>query len=154
METPRIWNAPRTWRFSAAARQPEVFFLRDHITLLQDLVRDWTYDPNPPDVSRFLPTAYEFNVNTTDLKLRMCMNEHNVINQTNDLDENSELVPYDKRIPANQILIGESLLHTRRPDHGSGAAVSILGFHARDCTDSFSNQGGRFFVRSRLKDAY
>ncbi|RKP27397.1 hypothetical protein SYNPS1DRAFT_3668, partial [Syncephalis pseudoplumigaleata] len=42
MDTPRLWNAKRLWTFSAAVNQPEIFLLRDHITLIQDLINDWT----------------------------------------------------------------------------------------------------------------
>ncbi|KAI8057143.1 hypothetical protein BDF22DRAFT_227395 [Syncephalis plumigaleata] len=88
MDSPRIWNAKRLWTYSIAITEPEIFLLRDHITLIQDLINDWTAGP-APDMAHFIPMAYEYHVSLTDLKLRMCVNEHNVINQTNDFDENA-----------------------------------------------------------------
>jgi hypothetical protein len=90
MNSPRIWNAKRLWTYSVAITKPEIFLLRDHITLIQDLINDWTAGPSP-DMAHFIPMAYEYHVSLTDVKLHMCVNEHNVINQTNDFDENGKL---------------------------------------------------------------
>ncbi|KAI9592098.1 hypothetical protein BDF19DRAFT_498830 [Syncephalis fuscata] len=88
MESPRIWNAKRLWTYSVSVNKPEIFLLRDHITLVVDLINDWTAGP-PADMAHFIPMAYEYHISLSDLKLRMCVNEHNVINQTNDFDENA-----------------------------------------------------------------
>ncbi|RKP04573.1 hypothetical protein THASP1DRAFT_33643 [Thamnocephalis sphaerospora] len=91
MEMPRVWNAQRTWTYNVSLQEAEIFLLRDHITLVQDLINDWTAGP-PPTMAHFIPIIYEYNIAIADVKLRLNVNEHNVINRNNDLDENGTTV--------------------------------------------------------------
>jgi hypothetical protein len=91
METPRGWNALRTWTYNVTAYKPKIFLLRDHITLIQDLINDWTSGP-PPTMEQFIPMIYEYSISLMNVELRMNVNEHNVINRNVDLEENGGLV--------------------------------------------------------------
>jgi len=61
--------------------------LRDHITLLQDLIKDWTSGPSP-DQLHFIPMEYRFNPRFTNFELFLYVNEHNIINNPMDIEDN------------------------------------------------------------------
>ncbi|ORZ34220.1 hypothetical protein BCR44DRAFT_106556, partial [Catenaria anguillulae PL171] len=95
MPSPQVWNAPRTWDVGVALDAPVVHLLRDHITLIQDLVADWgavdVRIPRPPGhpLGVFVPFTYRVKVSVKDIELRLCVNELNVIDVPNDLAENN-----------------------------------------------------------------
>jgi hypothetical protein len=97
------WNAPRTWKINIIASETSSFLLRDHITLFQDLVYDWTVvDPISSNeaaaVFQFVPLKYDISVEVKDLKLYLCVNELNIIDSPNDVDENSYIVLHAKKL--------------------------------------------------------
>ena len=64
-----------------------IYLLRDHITLLQDLIKDWTSGPSP-DQLHFIPMEYRFNPRFTNFELFLYVNEHNIINNPIDIEDN------------------------------------------------------------------
>ncbi|KAJ3214361.1 hypothetical protein HDU67_001749 [Dinochytrium kinnereticum] len=87
MESPLIWNAERAWDFRLNLRRSKIFILRDHLTLLQDLIADFTSGP-PLDPLQFTPIKYGISGVLNESEISLCTNYNNVIYQPNDLDEN------------------------------------------------------------------
>ncbi|KAF9403909.1 hypothetical protein BGX21_007478 [Mortierella sp. AD011] len=91
LQNPLIWNAQRDWDFEVTLEAAEAFILRDHITLLQDLSKDWTSGP-PVDMAHFVPFKYEFDIKLPDFKINTFVNEHNIINEPTEKDENAYII--------------------------------------------------------------
>ncbi|KAI9492938.1 hypothetical protein BDB00DRAFT_872979 [Zychaea mexicana] len=88
MHSPIVWNTHREWEFNGSVREPQVFLLRDHVFLFQDLIKDWTSTP-PADLLHFIPVTYNFTVNIHEPLIYLCVNEHNIISNPNALDDNA-----------------------------------------------------------------
>lgn len=87
LNNPLIWNAQRDWDFEFTMDSAKIFLLRDHITLVQDLAKDWTSGP-PVEMTYFVPFKYEFDIQLPNFQLYTYVNEHNIINEPTELDEN------------------------------------------------------------------
>ena len=92
LRTPLVWNGSRTWTYDITLLTPRLFLLRDHITLFQDLIYDWSTGP-PVELKLFVPMTYEMKLVMKDLQIFLCCNELNVIDQPNDLDDNGMTSP-------------------------------------------------------------
>ncbi|CAO3695982.1 unnamed protein product [Umbelopsis ramanniana] len=88
MEAPLIWNAHRTWNFNFGVSHPEIFLLRDHVFLLQDLVKDWTAD-STTDLTHCIPITYKMQLKLNNAMLYLCVNQDNIINNPNVIDDNA-----------------------------------------------------------------
>ena len=64
-----------------------IYLLRDHVTLLQDLMADWNARP-AANFDHFVPCDYRFKWLMQDVKIFLCVNEGNIISQPNELDDN------------------------------------------------------------------
>lgn len=71
--------------------KPDISLLRDHITLFTDVAKDWTSGP-PGDYEHFVPYNYVFDLNLSDLVLRLFVNDHNIINNPSTFEDNSEFI--------------------------------------------------------------
>ncbi|KAG0319921.1 hypothetical protein BGZ97_001164 [Linnemannia gamsii] len=91
LQNPLIWNAQRNWDFEFAMDSANIFLLRDHITLIQDLSKDWTSGPSV-DMAHFVPFKYEFDIKLPNFKLYTYVNEHNIINEPTEMDENAFII--------------------------------------------------------------
>ncbi|KAK4047646.1 Macrophage colony-stimulating factor 1 receptor [Microbotryomycetes sp. JL201] len=91
LPSPLGWDAPRTWTVSTSMSKFDVFLLRDHITLLTDVAKDWTSGP-PGDYEHFVPFTYQLDVKVTDYKLRLYVNDHNIINNPTEIADNTFLI--------------------------------------------------------------
>jgi hypothetical protein len=89
MPAPLQWNGYREWGFKINTKRPRIFLLRDHIYLLQDLVKDWTSGP-PGDLLHFTPMLYQIEFILENPSIYLCVNEHNVINNPNSIDDNGK----------------------------------------------------------------
>lgn len=76
--------------------------LRDHITLLTDIAKDWTSGP-PGDYEHFVPFHYAMDVKVTDYALRLYVNDHNIINNPSMIQDNCELTRDRKRGSAGSL---------------------------------------------------
>lgn len=99
MHSPLVWNAHRVWDVGISLKRPQIFLLRDHVFLFQDLIKDWSSTP-PPDLLHFIPITYNFTANVSEPLLYLCVNEHNIISNPNALDDNGK-----KAIPVEGNLI-------------------------------------------------
>ena len=112
MHHPLVWNASRHWKFDlivantspdrihfegvrfSTSKEPDalkgVYLLRDHVTLLQDLIADWGSGP-PVPLEKHIPIQYSLKIVFSDFRISLCVNPLNVINQPNDLEDNGEI---------------------------------------------------------------
>ncbi|CAG8472716.1 9921_t:CDS:10 [Diversispora eburnea] len=103
LPTPLIWNGRRKWEFDIHLTDSKIFLLRDHITLFQDLTKDWTAGPSQ-DRLRFVPMEYEFKPRFTNFELYLYVNEQNIINEPADIDDNAFIIIKGPRICSNLII--------------------------------------------------
>lgn len=89
MPAPLQWNGFRQWDFKIIPKRATIFLLRDHIYLLQDLVKDWGSTP-PPGLLYFTPTTYLLQFVLENPTIYLCVNEHNVINNPNSIEDNGK----------------------------------------------------------------
>ncbi len=78
MPAPLQWNGRREWVFDVSLSKPTIYLLRDHITLLTDMAKDWTMGP-PTEHAKFLPMVYVLKLTLQEFHLRLNVNDHNVI---------------------------------------------------------------------------
>lgn len=78
MPSPLQWNADRQWTFDVSMSRPIIHLLRDHVTLITDLAKDWSTGP-PVDFNRFVPITYILKLTFKEVKLHLYVNDHNVI---------------------------------------------------------------------------
>ncbi|CAG8658740.1 14597_t:CDS:2, partial [Acaulospora colombiana] len=87
LPAPLKWNKIRRWEFDVYLTDAKIFLLRDHITLFQDLIKDWTDGPSP-DQLHFIPMEYHFKPRFTTFELYLYANEQNIIDDPIDIDDN------------------------------------------------------------------
>lgn len=81
----------RTWTINVTISKPDISLLRDHVTLFADLAKDFTSGP-PGDYEHFVPYIYNFNLNITELILKLFVNDHNIINNSTTAEDNSTCI--------------------------------------------------------------
>ncbi|KIO30015.1 hypothetical protein M407DRAFT_20877 [Tulasnella calospora MUT 4182] len=91
MPSPLQWDAHRQWVFDLSFTSPVIYLLRDHTTLITDLIQDWTSGP-PSDFNTFVPTDYVLKFGLKDYKVDMYANDHNVIDHPLSDNNNSLFV--------------------------------------------------------------
>ncbi|KAF8940858.1 hypothetical protein BGZ58_004326 [Dissophora ornata] len=103
LQNPLIWNAQRDWEFEITLDTAKVSLLRDHITLIQDLSKDWTSGP-PVDMAHFVPFKYEFDIKLPNFQLYTYVNEHNIINEPTEFDENAFIIAAGQSLDCKVVL--------------------------------------------------
>ncbi|KAG9285770.1 hypothetical protein G9A89_013195 [Geosiphon pyriformis] len=103
LQNPLIWNESRQWLFNIDLDGAEIFLLRDHITLLQDLAKDWASSPSA-DLLHFIPMEYLINIRLKGIELYLYVNEHNIINNPSDIDDNAFFIIKSKQLMANIVI--------------------------------------------------
>lgn len=91
LSNPLKWNGHRHWIFDLNAQHLKLFLLREHVTLLTDLVADWASGP-PQDYFVFSPFKYDMNIKFTNFEIYLNVNDGNIINNPSDLDDNTFLI--------------------------------------------------------------
>ncbi len=89
MPTPLQWDGRRDWKFTVDMDEPDIYLLRDHVTLIADLAKDWNSGA-VGDFLHFIPYDYQFFINLHKYKIRLYLNDFNVVNLPLDHRENSE----------------------------------------------------------------
>ena len=90
MPTPLIWNAQRDWKLDVTLDEPEVWLLRDHVTLISDLSRDWSSGFGG-DYQHFVPMHYDFTIRLVNYGFHLYLNDFNVIDRPGVRDENGKI---------------------------------------------------------------
>lgn len=87
---PLQWNADTKWTFNNHSQGMKLFLLREHVTLITDLVGDWTDGP-AADYWTFIPMIYSLNLKLEDFEFFFNVNDQNIINNPSDFDDNTFL---------------------------------------------------------------
>lgn len=95
MPSPLVWNAHRDWVFDVTLDKPKIFLIRDHVTLITDLAKDWTSGPGG-DFFHFVPVRYIFKLALNDFALHLNLNDHNIIDHPTSLEENGQSFPLNR----------------------------------------------------------
>ncbi|KAF8249912.1 hypothetical protein K440DRAFT_581558 [Wilcoxina mikolae CBS 423.85] len=88
---PLKWNEDTKWIFNNISSGMRVFLLREHVTLLTDLVTDWTSGPGQ-EYWTFVPMVYELNLKVEDSQFYFNINEQNIINNPSSFEDNTFIV--------------------------------------------------------------
>lgn len=97
---PLAWNGLRDWTFWLEINHLDCFLLRDHTFLLVDLIEDWSRGPLA-DFYTFVPFKYMLKVHFNDFKLYLNTNDANIINNSEDLDDNEFVILYGQKLDAD-----------------------------------------------------
>lgn len=89
MPTPLEWNARRDWTFDIDLQDARISLLRDHITLITDLAKDWSSGATG-DFHHFIPCDYQFQITLTDYILKLYVNDFNIVDSPNKSEANCE----------------------------------------------------------------
>ncbi|CAG8440113.1 7211_t:CDS:10 [Ambispora gerdemannii] len=103
LQNPLRWNQARQWIFNIDLDKQKIFLLRDHITLFQDLAKDWTSGPSV-DLLHFIPMEYTINIGSKDIELYLYVNEHNIIDVPADIDDNAFFIICSKKLTSTVVL--------------------------------------------------
>ncbi|CAG8607429.1 15845_t:CDS:10, partial [Acaulospora colombiana] len=87
LPTPLYWRKERQWCFHIALQQPDIYLLRDHITLFTDLGKDWSSGP-PTSMTHFIPMLYTVRLVLKDYAISLNVNDQNIIDSPTDPDAN------------------------------------------------------------------
>ncbi|KAM3161011.1 Protein CSF1 [Lachancea thermotolerans] len=90
MGYPLGWNKKAEWVFDSVSNQCQIFILKDHITLLGDIISDFgSGEPTPYEL--FRPFSYTFNWNFTGYSIYLNVNDANIVNNPVNFNENCYL---------------------------------------------------------------
>lgn len=85
---PLEWNGLTNWKFQNTFENTSVFLLREHVTLVSDMLSDFSYGP-APHYELFKPFIYDIDLSfEKDYKLYLNVNDNNVINNALDFNDN------------------------------------------------------------------
>lgn len=87
---PLKWNGECVWKFDMCSQNAKFFFLREHIFLLTDLVTDFGSGPPAPYENQ-RPFEYQLKWQVKDFRLYFNVNDHNIINDPLDFNNNKYL---------------------------------------------------------------
>ncbi|KAG0306223.1 hypothetical protein BGZ98_002777 [Dissophora globulifera] len=91
------------WDFEITLDTAKIFLLRDHLTLIQDLSKDWTSGPSV-DMAHFVPFKYDFDIKLPNFQLYTYVNEHNIINEPTEIDENAFIIAAGQTLDCKVVL--------------------------------------------------
>lgn len=100
LSNPLAWRALREWQFGIRIGGLDFFLLRDHTFLLVDLIEDWTRGPQP-EFYTFVPFRYLLNVQLDNLKLFLNVNDANIVNHSDELEENDFVILSGREVKAD-----------------------------------------------------
>lgn len=84
---PLKWNGKTMWTFDNKSKNAQLFFLRDHAFLFTDLISDFG-SGTPAPYEQFKAFDYIFNWDIEEYRLHFNVNDHNIINNALDLNNN------------------------------------------------------------------
>jgi hypothetical protein len=90
MPTPLRWDAQRDWGLDVTLDTPDILLLRDHVTLISDLSRDWSSGV-VGDFHHFVPNHYNFRVALLNYAIHLTINDFNIVDQPRSRDDNAFL---------------------------------------------------------------
>lgn len=105
---PHKWNGEQVWTIKHESQNVSCFLLREHVTLLSDMLTDFASGP-PPAYELFTPATYNLSWDFRNYKLYLNVNDKNIINNPSDLQDNifvsfqGDLLSLDLNIPLIEI---------------------------------------------------
>nr|ODN85117.1 hypothetical protein L203_05068 [Cryptococcus depauperatus CBS 7841] len=94
MPTPLEWNALRDWSMDVVFDSPSINLLRDHVTLIADLAKDWSSGIVGGDYHHFVPSHYNFKVTFIDYAFHLYINDYNIVDAPGSRDDNAFMDVY------------------------------------------------------------
>jgi hypothetical protein len=94
---PLQWDGHVTWSFVNKSKELELFLLREHITLINDMCSDFGSGPVTP-YERFRPFTYELLWDIWDYKFFFNINDANIVNNPLDFNDNCYLSVQGKEL--------------------------------------------------------
>lgn len=91
LHQPLLWNAVQVYNIRHKTSQLEFYALREHVTLIGDMINDFAVGPTVP-YALFTPAVYNASWDVTKLSLFLNVNKGNIINQPTNLSENTFLI--------------------------------------------------------------
>jgi hypothetical protein len=93
MPTPLRWDAQRDWGFDLTLESPDITLLRDHVTLISDLAKDWS-SGSQGDFHHFVPNHYNFRINMLNYAFHLYLNDYNIVDRPQSRDDNAIMDVY------------------------------------------------------------
>lgn len=90
MPNPLIWNAQRNWGLDLNLDTPDILLLREHITLISDLAKDWSGGTGA-DFRHFVPMHYSFRISMVHYAFHLFINDFNIVDVPKSRDHNAFL---------------------------------------------------------------
>jgi hypothetical protein len=85
---PLSWNGLQNWKVDNSSFNAKTFFLREHVTLLTDLLKDFSSGP-PVKYELFTPVRYDINWTISNYAIYLNVNDLNIINNPSDFEDNT-----------------------------------------------------------------
>lgn len=112
LSNPLGWNTLRQWHIDIRDNGLELFMLRDHMFLLTDLINDWTSGPLG-EFHTFVPFEYSIDLRFAGFKLYLNANDSNIVNNPSDLDDNTFVVIWGRKLKADLVIPSKSFRPAR-----------------------------------------
>ncbi|KAI9715947.1 MAG: hypothetical protein M1828_000535 [Chrysothrix sp. TS-e1954] len=129
LSNPLAWAGLREWVFDIEINNLDLFLLRDHTFLLVDMIEDWSTGPLP-DFMTFIPYRYRLKVNFVDFKMFLNVNDANIVNNSDDVNDNDFVILYGARLPA-ELMIPLDRFRPVQNEISFDVAAYDLGFELR-----------------------
>jgi hypothetical protein len=91
MPVPLGWDAQRNWGIDMHFDTPDITLLRDHVTLISDIAKDWSSGAEG-DFHHFVPVHYNFKIGMNDYAFHLYINDCNIVDRPQSRDDNCESV--------------------------------------------------------------
>lgn len=85
---PLQWNGLQTWQIRNTSVGVQTFFLREHVTLLTDLLKDFSSSPLT-SYDLFTPYRYDITWDISGYAILLNVNDLNIINNPSDFEDNT-----------------------------------------------------------------
>ena len=108
MEYPLGWNEKATWGINLNTSDLEAFLLREHITLIADILSDFS-SGQPTPYELFRPLMYYFAWKINGYSIHLNVNDHNIVNDPLDFNENCYLSFHGDELTINATIPKESI---------------------------------------------
>lgn len=90
IQYPRIWNEYQDWTCNLTGCKATVQLIYAHKSFFQALIEDWS-SKSRPDLLKFVPYTWHFNITLKEFELVLVANEHNWIDCSSQHQENSHI---------------------------------------------------------------
>ncbi|WWC57636.1 uncharacterized protein I303_100168 [Kwoniella dejecticola CBS 10117] len=100
MPTPLEWDAQRDWGMDVTLDTASISLLRDHVTLISDLAKDWSSGATVGDYHHFVPNHYNFRVSLINYDIHLYINDYNIVDAPWSRDANAFMDVYGPRLDA------------------------------------------------------